>query len=438
MAGRLTGFIRRVLLINPGEGCAVLLSGAYCFLLFCSYYTLKPLRDAVAVGGSLEHLPWFMAGTMGAMLAFHPIYTLLSLRMSPRAFVPAINHFFVLGMVAFWALFRFSASGVWLVAAFFVWTSVFNLFAVSVFWSCMSDEFSPRQGARLFGLISVGGTVGSVIGSGIASWLAGVLDPVNLLLVAACIMETAIICSVILLARRDRIRAANSTDANGGSNTVPIGGPAGELALVSVADRAGPFHVLSRIARSRYLQQICLYVMLFTITQTFVYFEQARIVKDSINPDARAGVFARIDLFANCATVLLQLFLSGRIVTRLGVGGTLAVTPIVTIAGFVALHLSPTLATITVFQVARRSMHFALDRPARELLFTPLEQADRFASKSFIDTFIYRGGDLAAAGAYGLIPSLGAIMPMVAIPTAAVWLGVGLLLGRARKRLGSS
>jgi AAA family ATP:ADP antiporter len=199
------------------------------------------------------------------------------------------------------------------------------------------------------------------------------------------------------------------------------------------------FAGLTRVWQSPYLLGICAYMLLFTILSTFLYFEQAKIVGQAFtNRAARTALFARIDLWVNILTLAAQVFLTGRILRALGVAITLTLVPILTVFGFAALGLVPALAVVVVFQVLRRAGNFALARPTREILFTVIPREDKYKSKSFIDTFVYRLGDQVGAWTSGLMGFLGlgvVGMAFVAVPISAIWAMCGFWLGRKQEAI---
>src|SRR5438309_1849450 len=132
----------RVLRAEPHELSALAWAFTYFFLLLCSYYLLRPVRDALAVEAGAEKLQWLFTGTFAAMLALVPAFGWLCTRLSRARLLPVVYAFFALNLLLFSA--RLDA------AVFFIWLSVFNLFVVSVFWSFMSDLFSPAPAAALY------------------------------------------------------------------------------------------------------------------------------------------------------------------------------------------------------------------------------------------------------------------------------------------------
>src|SRR5262249_55636680 len=311
---------------------------------------------------------------------------------------------------------------VWVGRAFFIWISVFNLFIVSVFWQLMVDIFSSEDGKRLFGFIAAGATIGAIVGSAVTASLARYV-PVSLLLVGAVLLlEIAVLSVRRLSAQSAKLHTRPAEHAE----ESPIGGNV-------LAGITHPF-------QSSYLVNVSLFLLLFAITSTFLYFQQAGIVSRSFEDrGAQTAFFASIDLAVNVLTLVVQLFLTGRIVRSLGVGPTLAFLPALTIVGFGALSLLPGLAALVTFQVLRRSSDYAIARPTREVLYTVVAREDRYKAKSFIDTVVYRAGDQVGAWSFTLLSAgLGLdakAIGIVAVILSAAWLMNGLWLGRKQDAL---
>jgi AAA family ATP:ADP antiporter len=422
-------WVRGAVDARPGEGAALVWSCAYYFFVLCAYYVLRPIRDEMGAAGGVDNLAWLFTGTLAAMLLVQPFYGGLVARLPRRRFVPLTYRFFILNLVAFFVLLKVAdaAQNVWIGRAFFIWTSVFNLFVVSVFWSFMADIFRPGQGTRLFGIVAVGGTVGAVLGSTITTALAKPLGSVNLLLVSALILELAARASNALDEREPALRAA---DTSAGTAAVDRGSNADTVIGGGVLD--GVKHVLT----SPYLIGIAVLMLCFTIASTFLYFQQVDIVARAFegDRDARTRTFGLIDLAVNILTLITQLFVTGRVVKWLGVGVTLAFLPLVTLIGFAVLGVSPVLPVLIVFLVIRRAGNFAIQRPAREALYTVLPRSDKYKAKNFNDTFVYRLGDQLGAWSYTWMGVFGLGLSALAfsmVPLSAAWLALALWLGRA-------
>ena len=204
----------------------------------------------------------------------------------------------------------------------------------------------------------------------------------------------------------------------------------------------GVFDGIRTVFASDYLLGIVGYMLLYTITATILYFQQAEIVDVTFTDRAsRTVFFARIDLAVNILTALTQIFLTGRIVRRIGVALSLATLPLVCVLGFAALGIAPTLMAIAVFQILRRSSNYAIARPCREMLYTVIPRSAKYKAKNFIDTFVYRFGDQVGAWSYAGLGALGlgaAAISLVAAPLAATWMVIGLWLGRKQKEMATT
>ncbi|HEY6911002.1 MAG TPA: MFS transporter [Myxococcales bacterium] len=410
--------VGRAIHAEPSEVRAVLLAFAYFFFLLSSYYILRPLRDETGVAGGVNKLPWLFSGTFVAMLLAVPAFSAVAARLSRHRFIPIVYRFFAVNVLVFWALFSFAPATLQVGAAraFFIWTSVYNLFVVSVFWGFMADIFRHEQGARLFGFIAAGGSAGALAGPLLTTWLARPLGPANLLLVSALLLEASVQCVRAL--HRWALRAHASRPGERAADQQPLGGDF--------------LSGIRLVFRSRFLLGICLYVVLLTATATLLYFEQARIVLHaSGDPRVRTALFARIDLVVNVLTLLLQAFVTGRLVRAGGIRLGIGLLPILTMLGFAALALAPTLLVLMAVQGVRRAAHFGIERPAREILYTDVNREERYKSKSFIDTVVYRASDAGTAWISSALSALGAApVAAVAIALSALWLWNSLSLAR--------
>ena len=416
---RLHRLLRRVIEVRPAEVSALGWSWLYIFAVLSSYYIMRPIRDQMGVAGGVDNLQWLFLGTLTAMLLLNvPFWYLV--KTLPRAQFIAITYRFFAANILLFAVALYWADAqqiVWVGRAFFVWISVFNLFIVSVFWQLMVDIFSSEDGKRLFGFIAAGATIGAIVGSGVTASLARHVPVAVLLIGAALLLEVA----VFGVRRLSRQSARLHTRPAEQAAETPIGGNV-------LAGITHPF-------KSSYLMNVSAFLLLFAITSTFLYFQQAGIVSRSFHDrGAQTAFFATIDLAVNVLTLLVQLFLTGRIVRSFGVGPTLAFLPALTIVGFGVLALLPGIASLMTFQVLRRSSDYAIARPTREVLYTVVPREDRYKAKSFIDTVVYRAGDQVGAWSFTLLSSrlgMGSReIGFAAVILSAIWLANGLWLGR--------
>ncbi len=417
-------FLRRTFLVEEGEAPALLESGLYFFFLLLSLYLLRPLREAFGIAKGADKLPWLMTGTLVAMLLVNPAFAALVARFPRKRFIPMAYRFFALNLLIFYALFRWKAGNIWLGYGFYIWLSVFNLFVVSVFWAFMADIFNDGQGRRLFGPIASGGTLGAIVGAALTevlmrgvplgSWRVQA-GPSTLFLLAAACLEIATQC-MQRLGRRFELGEAKQNLREPG---------------------AGILEGLRLVLRSSYLRRICLYLLLFTFTSTFLYLIQGRVVEHAFQgATARTAAFACIDLWVNALSLAAQFLLAGRIFTRLGMKGALCLVPFLTVLGFGALWLWPTFAVLAAVQVVRRGLHYAVDKPAREMLYIPLGPDEKYKSKPFIDTFIYRGGDALGVWLPTWTALLAVPMGCLGVAAGAAWMWTGARLAGDRENLG--
>ncbi|MBV9008947.1 MAG: MFS transporter [Verrucomicrobia bacterium] len=432
--------LRRIVDVRAVETRALLMAAFFNFLVLGSYYVLKPIRDDIGAGNGVEKLSWMFTGTMVTMIFANALFSGTVARMSRRRFIPLGYRFFILNLAVFYFLMRLRspAQMFWVGVSFFVWVSVFNLFVVTLFWTFMTDVFNTDQGKRLFGFISVGGTVGGVLGATITGSLVRALGAGNLLIVSALMLEGAAWCVKFFPAdfRHPERSEARSRDPGVLTSKIPPRAAA-TVARDSNAERpigGGIISGISHVFRSPYLLGICGFMLLYAITTTIVYFQQADLTQHQFHDRAaRTAFFAHLDTSVNILTALVQIFLTGRLLKWVGVGPTLAFLPVLSALGFVAMGISPTLALLAVIQVIRRSGNFAVTRPAREVLFTVLRREDKYKAKSFIDTFIYRTGDQLGAWTYALLNWLGWSLKEISIaaaPLALIWGVLSVWLGQ--------
>lgn len=428
--------LHRLVNVRSNETRATILSFLYFFCLLAGYYTLRPLREEMGLAGGVRNLPWMFQATLVATLLLVPVFGWCAQRFPRHVLLPVVYRAAIAQLLVFWVL-TLTLGGsaeIWLGRVFYVWLSVFNMFVVSVFWAFLADGFTAGQSRRLFGLIAAGGSLGAIVGAWITADLVDVVGRVHLLLFAVVFLELAVQCITRLHHEFERMRASVR-----------------EIDVAAVTDEReteraswkGPFggalNGIGQTFKSPYLLAISGFLFFYSLCSTFLYFEQANIVADAFESrEARTAMFARIDLWVNVITLATQVFLSGRIMRRIGIGATLVLLPVITAIGFAVLGFTPVLAVLVVFQVLRRASNYALIRPARETLFTAVSREERFKAKNFIDTFVYRGGDSLGSLAFDGLTRLGLGMggiAFVAVPIAGVWGLIGIWLGRKQSRM---
>lgn len=415
--------LRALLLVEPDELLPLLAACGLTFFTFCSYFILRPIRDAIQSEQNLKtELPWVVTATLVTMLLCNALFSLIASRMPRRWILPLAFQLFVLVTLLFFVLFRVTAgeTAARVAQAFYVWISVFNLLAISTAWSVLADSFTVEQSRRLFARISIGATAGAMTGAGLTSLLVDRLGANMLLLVSAGFLEVAVVLGWIVSRRAGGGRAAGASEA-------PIGG--------------GILDGVRAVVSSPYLLLIALYILLYTITSTFLSLQQSAIMKvafdESVVPNARAlrtAFSGKITFTSNVIVLVTQVLLTAQVTRWLGVGLTLLVTPLITLAAFTLVGLDPSAQALMIAMVARSSLHYAIDKPSREALFSPLSRDEKYKAKNLIDTFVYRGGDTLATWLMAFVP-VGAIYTATTLGAALLWTAVARPLGRRYEKL---
>jgi len=413
--------LQRFTNIRREEVGPTLVAGLFFFCVLTALMVVRPAREALGMQRGIEALRWLFVGTVLVTLLVNPVFGWLVSRFRRLVFAAATYLFFALGLVAFYLLLVLTPESVGQRTGqvFYVWFSVFNLFATMLFWALMADRFTLEQSKRLFGAIAVGGTLGAIFGPWLASQLAKPLGTPALLLVAAGFLVLALGSAWWITRLRPEVEQPGVVR----EQHAVIGGSA--------------WQGLQSVARSPYLLGICGYVLILAVMVTFLYFTRLQMVAAlGTDVDTRTTMFANIDLITQVTTLVLQLIVTGHLMKRLGVAVTLALLPLTAVLGFLGLAIVGSLAALIAFEATFRAVQRGIMRPARETLFTVVPRADRYKAKAFIDTFVYRTGDLVGAQTEGLLGRLGmglGALAAVAIPLAAVWLALGLWLGRAQR-----
>ncbi len=423
--------LRRLVAVEPGEMRVLFWSFIYFFALLCSYYIIRPMRDEMGIAGGVDKLQWMFTGTFLVMLAAIPLFGWVAKRFPVRQFLPYVYYFFIANLMLFFILFKTDLTHAYVARGFFIWASVFNLFIVSVFWSFMADIFNNEQAQRLFGVIAAGGTAGALTGPVLTAALINPLGPANMLLISVAFLAVAVWCIHRIVAWKKSININSSEDL--------------QLRLekpVSGRDQAiggSIFAGIRLVFSSSYLTGICFLILLYTTLATFLYFQQAQIVRDTFNDSAnRTAIFAAMDFSVNFLTIVAQLLLTSRIVRKWGLSWALALIPLLLGFGFLLLGMMPMLSILIAVQVFRRAGNYAVMRPAREMLYVVLGKEEKYKAKNFIDTVVYRGGDAVSAWVYAGLKAVGislAGIALVAVPLAGIWAWISFRLGKRQTQL---
>jgi len=380
---RTLGSLARALGLREDEVGLVVPGFAMFFLLFAGYFMLRPVRETMGIAGGVDNLQWLFTATFLATLAAVPLFGALVARAKRRHILYWVFGFFASNLLAFAAGFLADPGNIWNARAFYVWISVFNLIAVSVAWSVLVDVVESARARRLFALMAAGASLGGLVGPLAGGLMVAAIGHAGLLAASALLLAVAAFAAGRVHAWRD-------------ANGVPIDGTA-RPAPRTQALGGSAFAGAKTVLRSPYLLGIAAFVTLLASVTTFLYFEQARLIEAAFpDPTRQTQVFSAIDVAVQALAILSQLFLTGRIATRLGVGVLLAGVPLMVAAGFVLLAFSPVFAVLAAVMIVRRAGEYAFVRPGREMLYTVVSPEDKYKAKSFNDTVVYRGADALA------------------------------------------
>ncbi|KFN48632.1 NTP/NDP exchange transporter [Arenimonas composti] len=413
--------VSRVLAIEPAELPAVVAAWLMFLFAFTGYALLRPVRDGIGSIGGGRDLPWLFSATFIATLLIIPLFGAVASKVSRRRILPWSYAFFAAVLFALAAAWSLRPDEPWVGRAFYVWLSVLVLPVVSVAWSVLADLLPLAQAKRTFALMAAGISVGGLVGPLLTRLLAGPLGIAGLMVLGPSLILVSVLAALWLQRWRDR-HPLPALDAQ--ARRAPLGG--------------NPFAGLTDVLRSPYLLGIALFVVLLSSVTTFLYFEQAALLEAAFPAlERRTEVLATIDTVVQALALLTQVFLTGRIVQRLGLAVLLCAVPLTMAAGFVWLAFAPTFAVLVVVMVVRRAGEYALARPGRELLFTVVPAEAKYKAKNVIDTAVYRGADAVSGWAKAGIDAIAAFPALVCLVGAGLalaWGFTGWRLARAQQR----
>ena len=449
----MTDTVSRILNIKKEELPLAVLSAVYFFCILCGYFFLRPVRDAMGVARGMDELRWLFVCTALVSLVVVLAFGGVVARTNRRRFIP-IGYLCVIGCLIVFSgmLIVDGAAGGGLIGSdtetplaryvgyvYYVWLSTINLFVNSVFWAFMVDLFDVRQGKRIFAFIGIGGTLGAIAGGWATNVISGMTNsvylPAGLMLIGAVFFGLAI---VVMLSLDRLVFGSQRSQLTADGAAIEGRQRAGDRDVVGEEGMGGAFwEGAQAVMRSPYLLGIGAYIALMAISNTLIYFTQANIILDDRDTFSEliAG-FAQLDVFAQVATLFVQIFVTTQVIKRIGVGWTLVILPVVTLAGFAVLSAWATFGVMAVFQAVHRATRYAISRPARETLFSVVSPSEKYKAKPFVDVFVYRGGDLAGAGVDSMFAAMGLTLAAVAaatVPVAGVWAVLCLALGRAQQ-----
>jgi len=395
------------------------------FLFFCvlgGYFAVRPVRETVGTILGRDRVANLYVATWIASLAIVPIYGAIVAKVRRSVFLPLIYGFVAVALAIVGGVLQNQPKSVAFGQFFYVFISVLSLFLVSVFWSFLVELFDSGQAKRLFPVIAAGGTAGALVGPLFTDLAARSIGNGGILYVGATLFALAVVLQAILIRLWKSGPEPNQErdEAHYQSRDRALGG--------------NPLAGVTLVLRSPYLLGIAAYVALLATANTFLYFEQLRLVATTFaDTQTRTSVFARIDWIVQSLTILAQLFITGRIASRFGLVVLLTIIPVAIFFGFLALSIWNTFMLLAVVIVLRRSGEYAFVRPGREMLWTPMSKETKYKAKNFVDVPVYRGADAAVAQLQRAIEGAGFGVQTAALLgalAAVLWAVNGWWLGR--------
>jgi AAA family ATP:ADP antiporter len=389
--------------VERHEWPALVVSFSYFFLVLAAYYMVRPVRDQLSAAVGSTALPMFYLVTFVVTLSLTPLFGALASRFPRRQFVPAVYLFFLACLLGFIPLFEMQDQiGAKLLGTiFFVWVSVFNLFVVAVFWSFIADIFDPQQARRLFPVIAVGGALGAIAGPLVTKGLVYEVGVSGLLVLSASLLGLCIACifSLSAWARRNPVASEPDRDARiiGGSM---IGG-------------------IVQTLRSPFLRRVALLLLLGDAVGTVIY----AMLSDYSNAtfttrEERIAFASNVDLYANMLQIALQVTLTRELLMRFGPSAAIIVDGLIKAVMLVGLIVFGA-GWIVVVAVITRASAYGVFKPGADSLYTMVDAETRYKAKNFIDTAVWRFGDLVVTSGFNLLRAVGVTLPGFALLTVA-------------------
>ena len=368
----------------PREDLGSILKAFFFFyFVLCSWYSIRPVRNEMAVQAGLENLPGLLSIVLLIMLIANPIYSWMVSNIDRNRVVIYTYLFFIANLICFflgWVSFD-NEVRVFIAKAFYIWCNVFSFFVVSIFWVSMINHFTSEQGKMYFGIISAGGSLGAFSGSSIARYFSTEVcgtssmsdwGPFSLILISILGLSIALALSTNFKSRVADAEIATEEDSSAkgiGSMLIPI--------------------------RGSMLGNLSLYMVLWTALMTFGWMIALSIVQDwSTDPCERTGFFARIEQIVTPLTLFFQFFLTSLIFRKFGIGLILVSYGLILFLALIFYEAYPEIMTVLFVVCVLRTFEYALCKPARETLFTYLETQQRYKSTVFMDTFLARAGEV--------------------------------------------
>ena len=387
------------------------LGAALFFLVLCSWYTLRPVRNEMAVA-NVNELPFLLAAGALVMLLINPLYSWIATRSDLRKTILICYSFLIINLLLFLLSWRFFDLGdsVWLGRIFYIWCNVYSFFVVSLFWVVIINTYRDSRKRSFYGIIMAGGSLGAMFGSEVSKRFSSSFDEFGLELFslsAALFLFCAMLLAIYILTVSRYDKNVEIDNAGGGS-----------------------FDAIKNSLKETEIRNIALYVWIWTALMTIQWITAINIVEDwSQNSEERLRFFATIEQVISPLTLLVQLFLTNLIIKKVGIRNILFFYGVIFCIAFLLYGVSPSITSVVLVTISLRIFEYGINKPTRETIFSSFKKNDRYKSTVFIDTFISRFGDLSGSGFIALskLTSIAAnSLPILAIPIAGILSMIGI------------
>ena len=385
-----------------------LIAGSFFFCVLYALFVMRPFRSAMAAQIGTSDLTYFLLIVVLVMLLANPVYSLIVSRVKESRLVTYIYGFFILNLFLYAFINNLYPDNYVVGVSFYIWYNVFNFFVVSVFWAKTVNSFQTDDSKKYFGIISAFGSAGAWLGSqSVLLFLA------DLPVVAMLCASVGLILGIVLS------RLLNSVSSE-----------------IIKKENSGFLSELSeqfiQIKSNKLVRQLLIYAFLWTCLATSLYFFSLEIInKYSTDVVEQRKIFSLADSVVTPISFFAQLFLTRFFLENRFFGikfvliayGALFSIAFLAISGYMAniLLSSSGVILFIILSAVMRPFEYAINKPARESVYTTLEKSEKYKSTVFIDTFTNRFGDASGGLLFNALIVLGlslSLAPIAIIPLA--------------------
>ena len=401
-------------------------SFSFFFFVLASWYSLRPVRNEMAIEGGIFNLPYILLAIVIVMGLINPIYSWVISKIQTSRIVVYCYSFFIVNLVIFllcWSFFG-EQGRQWTGRAFYVWCNVYSFFVVSMFWVTIINYFTTTDAKRVFGVVSAGGSLGAFFGSTTARYFSteicgksaiSDLGPISLIVFSIACLLIAILLSRSLTSGSHLKKTDDRGEVLGGSS----------------------FEAFRNTLKQTQIKFMAFYILLWTGLSTAAWMISLTIIQDwSSDPCERTAFFAQIEQIVTPLTLIMQFLFTSYLLRTVGIVPILTIYGIFLLIAFGTYATYPTITAVLVLTVLIRVFEYGLNKPTRETIFTSLNKQDRYKSTVMMDTFVARTGDYLGGQSVTLLTVLGLAIGSIAyaaLPVAILLSIVGYKAAKSTK-----